>query len=136
MYCKETRAFGVLGQNCNLIHSSLGIAVSAGHRAPTCSIKSRIDIALPKCVTSLCLLSSTATPRSSSLYFLASSQKTSNFVFDSLCHTSRKSTNVLGSSGSIVSISHTHSSTTDSSESCESEQSPARSLYNIQRLQA
>ena len=40
VYCNETRAFGILGQNCNLSHSSLGIAVPGGHRRLTCFFRS------------------------------------------------------------------------------------------------
>ena len=92
-----------------LCKKKLGNAVSAGHWVLTCFFKVCIDIALPKCATSPCLLSLTATSRSSSMYFLSSSQKTSNFVLDSLCLTSRKLTIVLRLQAPLwVSLIHIH----------------------------
>lgn len=75
VYGTETCASSVLEQNCSLSHSSLGITVPVWHQWLTCSLKSQMEMRTFGQMRFLTMpWSSTTTPRSSSIYFLASLQ--------------------------------------------------------------
>ena len=119
---KEMHGFGVLGQNCNLSCSSLGIAVPEGHQWLTCSLRipDWNGLGQVSCLTMPSVIYSHIEILEIliSLYTLENPQVLSLSLSSSLL--------IILPLGSIVSISCTRSSTTDSGRLCEAEQSPVR----------